>query len=88
LPEENGIRVYLDYAECGLESRGEGGFELCGTDGVWHPAKAELNGSTIFVHSKEVPHPAAARYGWRNYLPVTVFAKNGLPLAPFRTNQR
>ncbi len=88
LPENGGIRVYLDNAQCGLESRGEGGFEICGTDGIWRPAKAEINGNTIFVHSDVVPAPAAARYGWRNYLPVTVFAKNGLPLAPFRTDRR
>ncbi len=87
LPEGSGIRVYFNYAECGLESRGEGGFEVCGTDGIWHPAKAEINGNTILIHSEAVPHPAAARYGWRNYLPVTVFAKNGLPLAPFRTSR-
>ncbi len=87
LPEDGGIRVYLDHAQCGLEQRGEGGFELCGTDGIWHPAQAELNGDTILLRSADVPHPAAARYGWRNYLPVTVFAKNGLPLAPFRTDR-
>ncbi len=88
LPENGGLRLYFDHAACGLEARGEGGFEICGTDGVWHAAKAQINEDTIFVHSKEVPHPAAARYGWRNFIDVTVFAKNGLPLAPLRTNKK
>ena len=67
------------------------GFEVCGSDGVWHPAEFALGGSdgkqnTIVVKSKSVPHPLAARYGWYNYGPVTIYGKNGLPLCPFRTN--
>ncbi len=85
LPEQDGIRLYFDHAECGLESRGEGGFELCDANGIWHPAVADINDTTIFVRSDAVSAPIAVRYGWRNYLPVTIFAKNGLPLAPFRT---
>ncbi len=86
LPENGRLRLFFDHAECGLEARDEGGFEICGTDGVWHPAQAQINEDTILVQSQDVPHPVAARYGWRNYTAVTVFAKNGLPLAPFRTS--
>lgn len=83
LPENGGIRVYFDHAECGLELRGEESFELCGTDGIWHPAKAQANGDTVFLQSEAVPHPVSARYGWKNYLSVTLFARNGLPAVPF-----
>lgn len=67
------------------------GFEVCGSDGVWYPAEFALGGAdgkqnTIVVCSKKVSHPLAARYGWYNYGPVTIYGKNGLPLCPFRTN--
>ena len=67
------------------------GFEVCGSDGVWYPADFALGGTegklnTIVVCSKKVGRPVAARYGWYNYGPVTIYGKNGLPLCPFRTN--
>ncbi len=85
LPEPGALRLQFDYAECGLELRAEGGFELCGTDGIWHPAQASVNLDEILLRSDAVSHPMAARYAWYNYGDVTVYAKNGLPLAPFRT---
>lgn len=86
LPEDGGIRLFFDHAESGLTARNDGGFEVCGEDGIWHAAAAEISKDTILVRSAAVPHPTAARYGWRNYLEVSIFAGNGLPLAPFRTN--
>ena len=67
------------------------GFEICGSDGVWHPADFALGGTDgklncIVVKSNSVKRPVAARYGWYNYGPVTIYGKNGLPLCPFRTN--
>lgn len=65
------------------------GFEIAGSDGVWHPAKFALRGTdgklnTIILCSDKVSRPVAARYGWYNYGPVTIYGKNGLPLCPFR----
>lgn len=62
------------------------GFELCGADGVYHPAHAQLSPDCITLTAEAVPEPCAARYAWRNYTEVTVFGRNGLPLAPFRTD--
>ncbi len=88
LPGKNGLLLTIDNADSGLVLRGRGGFEICGSDGVWHPAAAALmSKDTIYVNSSEVPHPAAARYAWYNYGEVTVFSRGGLPLAPFRTNR-
>ena len=58
---------------------------------MWYPAEFALGGTDgklncIVVKSKQVRHPVAARYGWYNYGPVTIYGKNGLPLCPFRTN--
>lgn len=65
------------------------GFEICGSDGNWKPAEFALGGTDgkqnlIILKNKELNHPIAARYGWYNYGPVTVYGKNGLPLCPFR----
>lgn len=86
IPEGSGMRLYFDNAEGGLVLHGTEGFELCGTDGIWHPAVPDANGDTIFVHSPEVTHPAYVRYAWINYGSVTLFAQNGLPASPFTTH--
>lgn len=66
------------------------GFEVAGSDGVWYPAKFAFGGTdgkqnTIVLCSEKVSRPVAARYGWYNYGPVTIYGKNGLPLCPFQT---
>ena len=43
------------------------------------------NRGTIILKSEKVPEPVYARYAWYNYGPVSIFGKNGIPLAPFRT---
>lgn len=85
--KENGMELSFDYAQDGFEVRGElGAFEIAGDDMEFKSATFELRDSKIFVYSKEVPDPKIARYCWSNYCEVSVFGKNGLPLAPFRTN--
>lgn len=68
-------------------------FEIAGADKIFYPAaykfgtdKNELN--TITISSPLVKEPVYARYAWYNYGPVTIFGKNGLPLAPFRFSIR
>lgn len=68
------------------------GFELAGSDGVWYPAQFAFGGSDgkqnqIILCSRKVKHPLAARYGWYNYGPVTIYGKNGIPLCPFQTKE-
>ena len=65
------------------------GFEIAGSDGVWYPATFAFGGTdgkqnTIVLCSKKVSRPVAARYGWFNYGPVTIYGKNKLPLCPFQ----
>ena len=54
--------------------------ELAGPDGVFHPARAEANGTDLRLRSEGVPHPARARYAWTDYGIVNLFGENGLPL--------
>ena len=68
------------------------GFEIAGSDGVWYPAEFAFGGTDgkqnlIVLCSKKAKHPVAARYGWFNYGPVTIYGKNGIPLCPFQTQE-
>lgn len=85
----SGIEINFDYAEAGMVLKGEKaeGFEIAGEDKNYKEAAAEICGNKIFVYSKEVSNPKYVRYSWTNYGSVTIFGKNGLPLAPFRTSR-
>ena len=60
-------------------------FEVAGEDGVYFPAKAELDWNKIHLSAEGVAHPVKARYAWVNWGEVHVFAPHTphLPLAPF-----
>lgn len=87
--KEGGIELSFAYSEKGFEIKGEAvGFELAGEDENYCPAEIEFRNSKIFLYSPKVSNPLYARYNWTNYGEVTVFGKNGIPLAPFRTDQK
>jgi sialate O-acetylesterase len=61
-------------------------FTLAGTDHVFYPAAATIEGDHIVLHSDKVHKPVAARYAFTNY-PVTNFCNGaGWPAVPFRTD--
>lgn len=64
------------------------GFEIAGDDRVFHPAFAEVETKTcrLAVSSKEVKHPVAVRYCYKNTPQPSVYNIHGLPLLPFRTD--
>jgi sialate O-acetylesterase len=82
--------VFFDHAAGGLGSKGNAvhGFTVCGEDGKFHPAKAEIRGDTVLVTCDQVAKPVAVRYGWVNFAKPTLnlFNKDGLPATPFRTD--
>lgn len=81
----NTLTVLIDHAEGGFALTGEPcGFELAGPDGVFVSAKAVLLPGRILLTADGIAAPQAARYAWTNFMEVTVFGANGLPLAPFR----
>jgi sialate O-acetylesterase len=43
-------------------------------------------GSAVEVSSPAVPDPVAVRYAWADNPAVSLFAPNGLPVAPFRSD--
>lgn len=62
------------------------GFTVCGADRVFHPATARIVGNTVEVSAREVPAPVAVRYGWANFALCNLYNGEGLPAAPFRTD--
>lgn len=85
-----GDRILLDFhfADSGLVAR-DGplrGFTIAGEDHKWFNAQAEIQGAKVVVHSPDVPHPVAVRYGWANFPTGNLWNKDGLPATPFRTD--
>ena len=89
-PEEDCFILEFKFASDGFELKDEttpSGFEVAGDDKEYHPAAAQiLSGGKIRLTSPEVKEPKYARFKWVNYADVTLFGKNGIPVAPFRTN--
>lgn len=63
------------------------GFTIAGPDGRFVPASARLDGDAVIVSSGQVPAPKAVRYDWADNPDGNLFNKEGLPAAPFRTDQ-
>jgi sialate O-acetylesterase len=84
----------FDHIGGGLMGRYQtlNGFEICGDDREFYPAKAVIQGETIVVSSPKVSKPVAVRFGWKNYPIVNLYNRNldgktlGLPATPFRTD--
>ncbi|HEX3077601.1 MAG TPA: sialate O-acetylesterase [Lachnospiraceae bacterium] len=83
------IELLFDYVQNGFVIQGDTmiGFEIAGSDKTYVTAEAEVRNDRIIVSSVSVKSPRYVRYNWTNYGPVTVFGQNGIPLAPFRTDQ-
>jgi sialate O-acetylesterase len=60
---------------------------VAGEDRVFHPAEGTVKGNMMTVSSKEVKRPVAVRYQFSNAGIGNVFSKEGLPVAPFRTDK-
>jgi hypothetical protein len=94
-PEFDRMSVAKDRAVVHFKHTGSGlmakdgelkGFFVAGADGVFWPAKTEIQGETVEVFSDKVPEPVAVRYGWANVPDVNLYNKEGLPASPFRSD--
>jgi sialate O-acetylesterase len=85
--EKSKIRISFDNA-AGLKFTGNeiACFEISGDDKVFKPAQVKIDGNTVLVWSKEVKAPAAVRFSFSNDAIGNLFSKEGLPVAPFRTD--
>ncbi len=62
------------------------GFAIAGEDQKFHWAEARIVDGNVVVASKEVPDPAAVRYGWASNPKCNLTNGAGLPASPFRTD--
>jgi sialate O-acetylesterase len=60
------------------------GFEVAGSDGVFRPAVARLEGDVAVVTSASVPRPRAVRYAWSNKPDGNLVNSAGWPALPFK----
>jgi sialate O-acetylesterase len=84
----NEIHVRLDNTGAGIVLRGDRiqDLEMAGADRVFHPATARMAGGSLAASSKSVKNPMAVRYLWKNDPVATLFRADGLPVAPFRSD--
>ena len=62
------------------------GFAVAGADRKFYWAQARIDGETVVIRSEHVPQPVAVRYGWADNPDVHLYNQQGLPAAPFRTD--
>jgi sialate O-acetylesterase len=87
--EGNKIVVSFEHIGGGLVAAEDGrvnGFTVAGADKSFYLATAEINGDKVIVSSNKVNQPVAVRYGWANNPDVNLYNREGLPAAPFRTD--
>jgi sialate O-acetylesterase len=85
---KNKIRISFNDVITGLVCKGEhpSNFQVAGEDGNFVPAKASIDGKTILVSSKLIKNPVAVHHCFDDASIPNVFSEEGLPLAPFRTD--
>ena len=60
-------------------------FEVAGEDHVFHPAKAWIERSKVYVKSDAVARPVAVRYAFKDWVDGDLYC-DGLPVSSFRTD--
>jgi sialate O-acetylesterase len=82
------IRVEFDHAR-GLTTRDGGpplGLEIAGADRVFRWANAVIEGETLMVSHDAIAAAVAVRYGWSGSSRANLKNAEGLPAAPFRSD--
>ena len=84
-------RIRLDFQESGhglvtRDGTSLQGFAIAGEDHKFVWAEASIVGNSVVVQCPLVPHPVAVRYDWSNDPHGNLYNSDGLPTAPFRTD--
>lgn len=88
----NRVVIAFDHRGGGLVSHAPdgrvSGFAVAGGDRHFVWADARVEGDRVVAWSERVPHPVAVRYAWSDSpAGLTLFNREGLPAAPFRTDR-
>ncbi len=89
--EEHGQSAVLHFKHAeGLHVVGEEakGFAVAGAQGEFHWAKAEVQGNTVVLSCDAVGRIEQVRYNWSDCPVGNLFNAEGLPMMPFRTDDR
>ncbi|MEM7308234.1 MAG: sialate O-acetylesterase [Planctomycetota bacterium] len=88
---EGVVRLFFQHAADGLRAGGGGelrGFEIAGADGRFLAAQARISGpDTLVVESPDVRDPRWVRYAWAPFPDGNLTSGEGLPAAPFTTEE-
>ncbi|HEY1794016.1 MAG TPA: sialate O-acetylesterase [Opitutaceae bacterium] len=86
--EGRGLRVSFSGVESELGSRDGpvASLEVAGPDHVFHAAEGVIDVDTLVVSSADVADPVAVRYAWTNAPVANLYDGDGLPMAPFRSD--
>ena len=87
--DKNKAVISFLHADAGLMCKGKQltGFMIAGEDGVFEPGKAQIKDNTVVVTSPRVKKPVAVHYCFDDATIGNLFGKEGLPVAPFRTDR-
>jgi len=83
------VRVKFDTGGESLVSRSGdelNGFALAGSDGIYQFASATIDGDSVVLRSDRVPDPKTVRYAFAGVPDADLYNSDGLPAAPFRTD--
>ena len=86
LIQKNVISVKVRANSLVLKADTTSNFEIAGSDRKFYPAQAKLQGKKLIIFCKEVQNPEAVRYGFKKYFVGNLYDSDGLPAAPFRTD--
>lgn len=83
-------KILLTFHNVGMgfsRSQDIKGFEIAGTDRVFHPVDhIELKSGGLLVSSQDVPQPVAVRYCFNDFQIGNMGGEGELPMVPFRTD--
>lgn len=91
----NEIHIQFKNAANGLHVKTElkmslvpplSGFGIAAADGKFVWANARIEGNEIIVYNDQIKDPVAVRYNWADNPPGNLVNNDGLPAAPFRTD--
>lgn len=84
----NKATITFNYADEGLMVKGSAVSQLyiAGNDKVFYTAEGKVSGNKLTVSSDKVSDPVAVRFAFSSAAVGNLFAKNGLPVTPFRTD--
>lgn len=84
----NKMVISFDFVGKGLQPENQlKGFEIAGSDQVFYPAEAVIQGNKVVVGSPQVITPVSVRYNWADDASAgNLYNLEQLPAAPFRTD--